>query len=175
MAFAARFPVGRFPHWEVGVPRSSGRRVLPVSVCAGVLALLSVVGASSASSTPSTTKSSAKSQVTVLAPKTSPVKIGDVKKGKPLSKGDALISREVSITRGKDTGKSTNVVTMTCPGNRTVSATADSKDLGKPFPYTFNKERTYGKATAKLTPTAYDLKAGKTRKGTLYVLCIGNA
>ena len=140
-----------------------------------MLALTVPLGVSYAGSTPSTTKSTAKSQVTVLSPKTSPVKIGDVKKGKPLPKGDALASREVSITRGKDTGKSTNVVTLTCPGKRTVSAIADSKDLGHPFPYTFNKQLTYGKNVAKITPTAYDLKAGKTRKGTLYALCVGNA
>lgn len=155
--------------------RSRGSHVARGGICATVVALMLSGSAAYAGSTPSTTKSSVKKPVTVFAPKASPVKIGDVKKGKPLPKGDALVSREVSITRGKDSGKSTNLVTMTCPGKRTVSAIADSKDLGRPFPYTFNKQRTYGTNIAKVTPTAYDLKAGKTRKGTLYALCVGNA
>ena len=157
------------------MPRSRRSRVSRASVSTAIVVLSLSVGAAYAGSTPSTTKSSAKSQVTVISPKTTPVKIGDVKKGRSLPKGDALVSRAVSITRGKDTGKSANVVTLTCPGRRTVSAIADSKDLGHPFPYTFNKGRTYGSGVANVTPTAYDLKSGKTRKGTLYALCVGNA
>lgn len=157
------------------MPRSVFSRVTTMTAAATMVALMLPVGASHAGSTPSKTSSTAKKQVTIYSPKTSPVKIGKVKRGKPLPKGDALVSREVTITRGQDKGKSTNVVTLTCPGERTVSAIADSKDLGHPMPYTFNSETTYGRGVAKIYPTAYDLKAGKTRKGTLYALCVSNA
>jgi hypothetical protein len=155
------------------VPRSDRSRLMRVVVAAMTAVVLSA-GVSYAGSTPSKTSSTAKTQVTVFSPKTSPVKIGDARAGKPLPKGDVLASRAVTVTRGKDSGKSTNAVTLSCPGQRTVSAIADSKSLGKPLPYTFNSKSTYGRPTAKVYPTAYDLKAGKSRKGTLYALCIGH-
>lgn len=157
------------------MPRSSGARATRILMFVLLLALAAPVGVSSAGSTPSTTTSSAKKQANASHPKTTPVKIGGIARGKTIPKGDVLASREVSVTRGKDSGKSTNVVTLSCPGDRTVSAVTDSKDLGKPFPFTLSSKSTYGKPTAKLTPTAYDLKGGSTRKGTLYALCVGNA
>jgi len=132
-------------------------------------------GVAQAASAPSKTTATAKKQTAIYSPKKSPVKIGSAPRNKPLPRGDALVSREVTITRGKDKGKSTNVVTLTCPGTLTVSAIADSKDLGKPMPYTFNKQHTYGRGVGKIYPTAYDLKAGKKRTGTLYALCVPNA
>ncbi len=159
------------------MPRSSrlsGSCIARVCMLVTLLVLAAPVSVSSAGSTPSTTTTSAKKQVNTSHPKTTPVKIGGIARGKPIPKGDVLASREVTVTRGKDSGKSTNVVTLSCPGDRTVSAVTDSKDLGRPFPFTFNSKSTYGKPTAKLTPTAYDLKAGKSRKGTLYALCIGH-
>jgi len=156
------------------VRRSSGACLARVCALLMVVAVAVPLGVAYAGSTPSTTTSSAKKQVNTSSPKTTPVKIGGVSRGKPLPKGDVLASREVTVTRGKDGGKSTNVITLTCPGDRTVSAVTDSKDLGKPFPFTFNSKSTYGRPTAKLTPTAYDLKGGKSRKGTLYALCIGH-
>lgn len=148
-----------------GSQRSLRRHLLPT-----LLALAASAGVAHAGSAPSKTTSTAKDPVKIYSPKPAPVKIGDVPKGRPLPRGEAIVSREVTIKRGKDKGKSTNVVTLTCPGERTVSALADSK-----MPYTFNKQHTYGRGTAKLYPTAYDLKAGKSRKGTVYALCIPNA
>lgn len=127
-------------------------------------------GVAHAASTPSKTTSTAKKQSAIHSPKKSPVKIGSVPRDRPLPRGDALVSRQVTITRGKDKGKSTNVVTLTCPGTLTVSAVADSK-----MPYTFDKQHTLGRGVAKIFPTAYDLKAGKKRTGTLYALCVPNA
>jgi hypothetical protein len=157
------------------VHRSSGACVARTCIVVTLLALAAPVSLSSAGSTPSTTTTSAKQQVNAKNPKTTPVKIGGLARGTAIPKDDVLASREATVTRGKDSGKSTNVVTLTCPGDRTVSAVTDSKDQGKPFPFTFKSSSTYGKPTAKLTPTAYDLKGGKSRKGTLYALCIGHA
>lgn len=150
--------------------RSGSSHIASRAALASIATLAAFAAAAYAGGTPSKTTSTAKDPKTILSPKTSPVKIGDVAKGKPLPRGAALVSRQVTVKRGKDKGKSTNVVMLTCPGSRTVSAIADSK-----MPNTFNKQSTYGRGVAKVYPTAYDLKAGKSRTGTLYALCDSNA
>jgi hypothetical protein len=122
--------------------------------------------------TPSKTTSSAKKQVNAYSPAKAPVSIGKVKRGKPLPSGYALVSREVKVTRGKDSTKSSNYVSLTCPGDRAIEALEDSESLGRPMPFTYNEEQTFGRSPVRLYPTARDVKVGKSRSGTLYGLCV---
>ena len=135
--------------------------IIAIGLCAGV---------AFAGSTPSETTSKAKDQVTVRSPSNSPVTVGDAKKGKPLEDGDAVVSRAVTVTRGKESPKSSNAVTLTCPGSRSVSAVTDSK-----LPFTYNHDKTIGKSSAKLYPDARSVKVGKSLSGTLYALCVSHA
>ena len=142
---------------------------------AAIVATGAAVGVAFAGSTPSKTTSSAKKQVSVSSPSKSPVDFSGsskVRRGKPLPKGDVVVSRDVKVTRGKDSTKSSNYVTLTCPGDRSVSALADSEDLGRPMPFTYNEEQTIGRSPVRLYPTARDVKVGKSRSGTLFALCV---
>jgi hypothetical protein len=131
-------------------------------------------GVSFAGSTPSKTTTSAKKQVTVSSPSKTPVTIGKISRGKPLPKGYSLVSRDIKVTRGKSSTTSSNYVSLSCPGLLTVSALADSKDLGHPMPFTYNKEQTFGRSPVRLYPTAREIKVGKSRSATLFALCVPN-
>lgn len=137
--------------------------------------LASTLPAALAGSAPSKTTSSAKKQKNAYSPAKSPVDIENLRRGTPIPRDYAVISREVKVTRGKSGTKSSNYVSLVCPGDRTIAGLADSEDLGHPMPFTFNDEETFGRGTARLYPTVRDIKVGKSRTGTLYGLCAPNA
>jgi hypothetical protein len=150
------------------------KSLVTASVVAVVVLFAFAAGLAVAGSTPSKTTSSAKKQVTISSPSKTPVTIGKISRGKPLPKGYSLASREVKVTRGKSSTTSSNSVSLSCPGLLTVSALADSSSLGRPMPFTYNKEQTFGRSPVRLYPTARDVKVGKSRSGTLYALCVPN-
>lgn len=136
------------------------------------LALTTAFSGGALAGSPSKTTSSAKKQVNASSPAKVPVTIGKIQRGKPLPPGYVLVSREVKVTRGKDSTKSSNYVSLSCPGDRSILALEDSESLGRPMPFTYNDEQTFGRSPVRLYPTARDVKVGKSRSGTLYGLCV---
>lgn len=138
---------------------------------AAVLAAASWLAAVALASTPSKTETSSKSQVTTKSPDKLPVTMGKYKKGTALPKGWAVVSRKATVTRGKSGTTSKNSVKLSCPSKTSIIELEDSEQLGKPMPFTYDKEQTFGRTPVFLYPTARDISVGKSRTGTLYGLC----
>jgi hypothetical protein len=127
-------------------------RVITITITAAVVAL-ATAGVATAASKPVVSKQR------TLTVKTAPVAIGGLKKGAALPKGDKVVDRSVTLSKGQKVS-----VTMTAPKGMTLQALAHSGKITWKAPKALK-----GKKSVKLSVTTAKGASG-TVKGTVYAL-----
>ncbi|HEY7620454.1 MAG TPA: hypothetical protein VH834_11815 [Solirubrobacteraceae bacterium] len=125
-------------------------RLIPATA---VAVLLATGGVATAATKPVVTKEQTRTATTA------PVAIGSVKKGARLPKGDKIVFRKVTISKGQKAS-----VTMTAPKGMTLQALAHSGTITWKAPKSLK-----GKRSVKLTVTSAKHAKG-TVSGDVYAL-----
>jgi hypothetical protein len=127
---------------------------------------------SAAVAVPSRTTATVSRQVTVAAPRKSPVNVvgmPQVARGLPLPRGYVLVGRSATVVRGRLTTVAPNAFALTCPRGRTIAGVGTRGAVSfLPTSSTAPFGRRRARFHAAVSP---GVKPGQKRRGAIYAVC----